>query len=61
MWNAISLVQDLKMYKIAEKVMKFIEENTKNRRGELIAGEKKFAEVKIQIYSREMRYRQFYL
>ena len=36
------------MYKISDKVIKFIEETMKNWRVELTAGGKNFAEVKIQ-------------
>ena len=42
------MIDCLKMYKISDKVIKFIEETMKNWRVELTARGKSFAQVKIQ-------------
>ena len=42
------IVDCLKMYKVSDKVKKFIEKTIENCRVELTAGEKSLAEVKIQ-------------
>ena len=42
------VIDCLKMYKISDKVIKFIEKTMEKRRVELTAGEKRLAEVKIQ-------------